>query len=222
MTPYTIKTPAEILFGQTKANILAELIAADGDAAGIPFREVVRMVSSGRGGVERAIQSLIDVGLVRETRVGRENRPNSTRLLAIDRSSELYRPTRDIVERSLGIYRRIVQALRSPELNVTGAFVFGSQASGLDRPDSDIDLFVLTPLSKTEIEVALSDIGSTYGRLISVLAFDQSSLEDRERLKYPAYLTAILGPKMVLLNPDEVKHFVDSVQADSIQLSEHS
>lgn len=77
-----------------------------------------------------------------------------------------------------------VDVLRDAIADVTGldaAFVFGSEARGDARPDSDIDVFILESddLSEDELSRRTLDAGVLLGREINVVAMSRDKLASR-------------------------------------------
>jgi predicted nucleotidyltransferase len=95
-----------------------------------------------------------------------------------------------------------VEALRSQlrELDdrVDAAAVFGSAASGKLQGDSDIDLLLLTSMSRLEAQTAFKAIGRRIGRAVNVLAYRPAQWEHALELNNPLALEIANGPLIVL------------------------
>lgn len=126
------------LFGSdTLPNVLSLMTTASDQA--ITAREVSRRLDANLESTQRAMHRLAEAGLIRSVRAGRELR------YSVDRSDvSAFRDLRAIAHRLSGMGEDLRRrAAELPAGAVEDAFVFGSIASGTERPESDIDLFVV-------------------------------------------------------------------------------
>ena len=195
-----MKASVESLLGTGRTAVLSSLLSAEGEGPyGLSFREIGRRSGVEGSSLQRELANLENAGLISSQLIGRQ------RMISLNRESPLYRPVRTLIDETMGIYRELTQVLQEDRLRVTGAFIFGSQAKATDRPDSDLDLFVISPTSSSEFVMALGELSVKYHRHISVMAFDPNDERDFRRLKLPVIRMILSGPKRVLLGPDAIE-----------------
>lgn len=126
------------LFGSDTLPSVLSLVTAAADKT-ITAREVSRRLGSNLESTQRAMHRLADAGLMRPVREGRELR------YSVDRSDDAsFRELRSVSHRLAGMGEDLRKlAAQLPPEAIRQAFIFGSMASGSDRPESDVDLFVV-------------------------------------------------------------------------------
>ena len=180
-----------ILLGKTRAAILREIfLNAD---RRISFNELVRRVKSGDGAVSRELRTLIDAGLVLELREGNH------RFLSAGKDSPVFPELKSFITKCSGAPFVVREALHGLEDKITVAFIFGSVAKGLERGESDLDLFVIGSVSYSEVTERLYAAEERLGRRAQVLCFDPDSPEDRKSLRKASMKAILSGPKLFVL-----------------------
>ncbi len=126
--------PTQLLpTGRIGRDVLALLMATPGQE--LHTREIARRVHADAHPVQRALERMLDAGLLQSRRLG------NLRLWSVG-DTELAGPVREIVRRTAGLAGALREALSSMR-GVHLAFLFGSYASGEDKLGSDIDLFIV-------------------------------------------------------------------------------
>ena len=120
--------------GRIARDVLGLLLGISGQE--LHTREIARRVSADAHPVQRALEQFMSAGLVQSRRLG------NLRLWSVAPDSPLLPSVRDLVRRTSGIAERLRHALAQMP-GVRLALLFGSYASGRDRPGSDIDLFIV-------------------------------------------------------------------------------
>jgi predicted nucleotidyltransferase/DNA-binding HxlR family transcriptional regulator len=133
------------------------------------LRELVRQSGLSLGTVQQELRRLTRIGLVTARRDG--NRV----YYQADQEHPLYADLRNVVLKTNGLVNVLRQALQVKDVQL--AFVFGSIARGEARPESDVDLMVITPLGLRGVARLLSGVGEKLGRQINphVLAREEFS-----------------------------------------------
>jgi predicted nucleotidyltransferase len=94
-------------------------------------------------------------------------------------ASERWRAMRTLI-RSLAHPSEILREAFSGVPGVEAAFVFGSQARGDTRPDSDVDLFVVADEPATRaVQDSLSEAEALIGRDVDVITYSPAGLRER-------------------------------------------
>jgi len=198
----------EILFGKTRAAVLRELYVNPDRR--ISFNELVRRLKSGPGAVSRELATLASAGLISEHREGNQ------RLVSACVSSPLYPELRAFITKASGTPEFIREALQGLEEKVDLAVVIGSVATGKERADSDLDLFVVGTAGYSVVAERMYSIEERLGRRVQTLYFDVSSAADRTSLQKSSMRAMLSGPKVFvigdearleqLLSTDETQH----------------
>ncbi len=182
------------LFGKTRAAILREVFLNPDKR--ISFNELVRRVKSGDGAVSRELKNLLATGLIDEEREG------NLRFLRAARQSPVFSELKAFIAKASGAPRIIRDALKGLEQDIDIAFVFGSMARGRERPDSDLDLFVIGKAGYSVVSDRLRPIEKRLGRPVQTLYFASNSQVDRASLRKPAMQSVLAGPKRYVIGND--------------------
>jgi DNA-binding transcriptional ArsR family regulator len=180
-----------LLLGKTRAAILRELyLNVD---RRISFNELVRRTRSGAGAVSRELKKLGDARLVIEEREGNQ------RFLVAATGSPVYSELKSLISKSSGAPHLLREALRAIEDQIAVAFVFGSVAQGVERADSDLDLFVVGSAGYSVVTERVRAVEDRLGRPIQVLYFDSGSATDRKSLRKPSMKAVARGAKLFVI-----------------------
>lgn len=179
------------LLGKTRAAILRELFF--NAERRIPFNELVRRTRSGAGAVSRDLKALIDAGLIVEQREGNQ------RFLQANQASPVHAELKSLISKSSGAAPVLREALRDVEDKIAVAFIFGSVASGTERGESDLDLFVIGSAGYSLLTERVSGLENRLGRPVAILYFNERSDADRRSLRKPAMKAIARGKKLFVL-----------------------
>jgi predicted nucleotidyltransferase len=147
---------------------LALLAATPGQQ--LHTREIARRVDADAHPVQRALERMLDDGVVESRRLG------NLRLWSL-RETEVTRALRDVIRRTAGLARALRTELSSMR-GVQVAFLFGSYAAGDDKPGSDVDLFVVGAPDWRVLSRELGKQSGELGREINPIVW---SIEELER-----------------------------------------
>ena len=182
------------LLGRTRASILRELFL-NFDRR-VPFNELVRRTRSGPGAVSRELKMLIRLGLVTEQREGNQ------RFLSAAQDSPVYSELKSLISKSSGAPFVLREALRGIGDEILVAFVFGSVAQGIEREDSDLDLFVVGSASYSAVTECVRTVENRLGRRVQVLYFDEGSASDRRSIRQASMQRILRGPKLFVIGDE--------------------
>lgn len=183
-----------LLLGKTRAALLREMFMNPDRR--LSFNELVRRVKSGDGAVARELRTLIDAGLLVEEREGNQ------RFLLARRSSPVFEELKSFIAKTSGAPAAVREALGALEGKVAVAFIFGSVAQGRERPESDLDLFVIGSAGFSELMERLRELEKRLGRPVQLLCFDANSAQDRQSLRKASMRKILTGPKQFVLGDD--------------------
>jgi predicted nucleotidyltransferase len=185
--------PAQVLpAGRIGREALALLVATPGQE--LHTREIARRVNADAHPVQRALERMLDTGLVQSRRLG------NLRLWSA-RDSELAAPVREIVRRTAGLAEALRSALSSMR-GVQVAFLFGSYASGEDRLGSDVDLFIVGAPDWTELSRVVTKHEGDLGREINTVMWTVDELQ-KPTPKQLRFLSGLMRKPKIWLVGDE-------------------
>jgi predicted nucleotidyltransferase len=126
---------AQALFSNVQQRVLALIF-------GQPERsfyasELIRLVGSGSGAVQRELARLEKSSLVITTRTGNQKHYTA------NRNSPIFEELRSLVLKTVALVEPLREALDPFRDRIEAAFVFGSVARGEDTASSDIDLMIV-------------------------------------------------------------------------------
>lgn len=154
-------------------------------------REIARRVDADAHPVQRALEHLVDAGLVESRRLG------NLRLWSVRRDSALVPALRDVVRRTSRVATRLRQRLMTMP-DVQAAFLFGSYASGRDELGSDIDLFIVGPVPWTALSKESRALAEELGREVNPVVWDAVEIA-RPTPKQAAFLRDVLAKDKIWL-----------------------
>jgi predicted nucleotidyltransferase len=124
--------------------------------------EIIRILQSGTGAVDRELSRLERSGLVSVNRIGNQKHYRANRQSPI--FSELY----GIVQKTVGLKDPLKRSLERYAERIEVAFVYGSIAKQSDTARSDIDLMVIgEDLTYSDIYAGLQDAEYVLGRPVN-------------------------------------------------------
>lgn len=183
-----------VLLGKTRAALLRELYLNPDRR--ISFNELVRRAQSGPGAVSRELRTLIDAGLVTEEREGNQ------RFLSAAQGSPVYGELRSLISKCSGAAFVLRDALAVIEQDISVAFIYGSVAEGVERADSDIDLFVVGTAGYSVVTEHARKVENRLGRPVHVLYFDERSAADRKSIRKSSMKRILQGPKVFVIGDE--------------------
>ncbi len=141
--------------------------------------ELQRIAGIPQASVHRNVKSLLENGLLDRKRIGKAN------LYILNKEHILYPLLNSGFEGEKNILielkKMIAGIVRSPS-EVEMAILFGSIIKGMERADSDIDIFIVCKGDKLELEEKLKDLitftQNKFGNPVSLLIKHYKELED--------------------------------------------
>jgi DNA-binding transcriptional ArsR family regulator len=152
----------ESIFGKVRRRILSTLFLHSGRT--FYLLELIRLIASGRGAVQRELTRLTNAGLVERTRKGNQvhYRANEKALI--------FEELRAIFAKTTGLNDVVSGALKPFEDEIGLAFIHGAFAQGRALSDSEIELTVVTDTGKRKLESSLEDVTRKTGRRVKLIA----------------------------------------------------
>jgi len=135
MATSELSDPATVFFGSYRRKVLGLLLLHPGTH--FHLREIARATHTQPGTVRRELSLLTRAGVLE-----RDVRGNQVRFRA-NESYPRYEELRSILKKTSGVADQLRAALAPQADSIVYAFIYGSIASGQERPNSDIDLMII-------------------------------------------------------------------------------
>lgn len=192
---------SDALFPRVRQRVLALLF-------GNPDRsffsnEVVALVQSGTGAVQRELASLAQAGLLTLTSQGNQKHYQA------NMAAPVFEELRVLVLKTSGLVDVLRSILAPWAGQIEAAFVFGSVAKRQDTAASDIDLMVITgSVGYADLFPLMEDAGTRLGRKVNPTIYTPAELAKRIKQKN-AFATRVLAQqKMWVIGSEETLHGV--------------
>ena len=192
---------ADALFPRVRQRVLALLF-------GNPDRsffsnEVVALVQSGTGAVQRELASLAQAGLLTVTSQGNQKHYKA------NVAAPVFEELRGLVLKTSGLVDVLRSFLASVAGQIDAAFVYGSVAKRQDTAASDVDLMVIAgSVGYADLFTLMEEAGARLGRKVNPTIYTPAELAKRIKQKN-AFATRILAQeKLWVIGSAETLHGV--------------
>jgi predicted nucleotidyltransferase len=151
---------ADALFSKVRQRVLGVLFGAPNTS--FYTNELIGLVQSGAGAVQRELADLADAGLLTVRKQGNQKH------FQANSASPVFAEMRSLVLKTMGLADVLRAALAPLAPQIGQAFVFGSIAKQQDTAESDVDLLVVSnTLGYGDVFAALEGATQTLGRTIN-------------------------------------------------------
>jgi predicted nucleotidyltransferase len=152
--------------------------------------ELIEIAGPGHGSTQNAVKALVEAGVIEtwQERFRTRYRANVKHVI--------YPELANICRKTFGIAEVVAAGLASVAPCNT-AFIFGSIASGTERPDSDIDVMLVGHVKPIEALAAANDLEQRLGQYVHLNIYDP---DEWQRLleSDPVIQSIASGPKIEL------------------------
>lgn len=185
---------AVLLFGVYRRAVLARLLLRPEES--LHLRELARDIGKPPGTLLRELNLLAEAGVLLRSRLG-----NQVRFQA-NTACPIYEELRGILKKTFGLADVLRTALAPLTARIDFAFVFGSLASGGERPGSDVDLMIIGSLSFAEAVRALAPAQAALRREVNPVIYPALEWSRRIAAGEP-FLTRVLAePKLFIIGAE--------------------
>jgi predicted nucleotidyltransferase len=186
---------ADALFTKVQQRVLGVLFGNSGRS--FYANEVIALVGSGTGAVQRELARLESAGLVTVTRLGKQKHYQA------NAAAPVFEELRNLMLKTTGLADVLRAALAPFAAQIDAAFVYGSVAKGQDTVKSDIDLMVVSDsLTYADLFAALEDATNRLGRPVNPTVYSRQELTKRIQ-QGNAFATRVgAQPKMWLIGEE--------------------
>jgi predicted nucleotidyltransferase len=184
---------ASALFGQTRRKVLALLFGHPEES--FYLREIVRAVGGGTGAVQRELEQLTSAGLILRKADGRQI------YFTANPDSPVFEEVRSLVTKTIGVHEVIRLALAdfAERRLILSAFIYGSAATGKDRPESDVDLMIVGDLTLSALLSVLRPAQDRLGREINPTIYPVEELRHKLAGRNHSLKAVLSRPKIMLV-----------------------
>jgi predicted nucleotidyltransferase len=195
---------ADALFTKVQQRVLAVLFG--NHARSFYANELIALVGSGSGAVQRELAQLEAAELVTVSRVGNQKHYQA------NSSAPIFEELHGLVLKTSGLVDVLRAALAPLAAQIDQAFVYGSVAKGTDTSKSDIDLMVICEgVAYAELFAALEPATNQLKRTVNPTAYSQMEFDKRNR-RGNAFLRRVLAqPKLWVIGEDSKNSLLSDV-----------
>ena len=187
---------AGALFSTVQQRVLA-LIFMHADRS-FYMRQIVKVLRSGTGAVERELAKLEQSGLVCVEKIGNQKHYRA------NCNAPIFEELQGILRKTVGLHDPLKAALAPFSDRIKAAFVYGSVARGRDTARSDIDLMVIgDDLTYSDIFASLQDAEKTLARPINPNIMDIADWKKRQSGETHFIANITNAPKIFIAGSEE-------------------
>lgn len=181
--------------------ILAELLVRESRPL---YRvELARKLGVPPSSLQRPLQAMARTGLLLARKHGREVH------YEVDPDNPLIPELRSLLRKSRGLLDVLRGAVEPFADRTRVAFVYGSMATGTERPSSDVDLMVIGDVTLAELSPSLHRAEAVLGRPVNARLYSPATLRDMAASRNHFLLAVLDKPKLFLLGvQDELESIV--------------
>lgn len=181
---------SEVLFGQIRGGVLA-LLYGQVDQS-FYMRQIARHLGASVGAVQRELEKLAQIGLLTRRASGNQV------FYQVNQRSPVFSDMRSLVNKTVGIFNVLRDALEPLAERVIVAFVYGSVAREEETAQSDIDLMIVGEVELDAVLSRLSGLEDTLGRPANPTVFP--AREFRQKIASGNhFVNAVVKSKKVFL-----------------------
>ena len=186
---------AGALFSHVQLRVLSLLIGQP--ERSYQLTEVIQLVRSGRGAVQRELEKLTNAGILNRSALG------TRKTYQANRQSPIFEELYGLIVKTSGLLDPLRKALKSRASKINVAFVYGSVAKGKDTAKSDIDLMIVGhDLAYSEIYAALQKAEKTLLRPVSPSLMTLSEWKQKLSDKNPFVSKILQQPKLFVFGTE--------------------
>jgi predicted nucleotidyltransferase len=189
--PNRASAMADALFTSTQQRVLGFLFGQPDRSFFVT--ELVALVDSGRGAVQRELERLAESGLVVVTKVGNQKHYQA------NQDSPLFEELRSIISKTVGLQEPLRAVLGPLADRISLAAIYGSIAKGREKAASDVDLLIVADkLTLEEVYAALAPVERLLDRRVNPTLYTTKEFTQRRKAKNP-FLTRVLDGQTITL-----------------------
>lgn len=165
--------------------------------------EIIRIIGSGSGAIQRELKKLTLSGLLTTEKVGNQKR------YQVNLSSPIFSELKNIIMKTFGLADRIRDILKPISAQIHIGFIYGSIAKGEATAQSDIDLMLISDnLTYADIYPLFENIGAELKRMVNPTIYSSAEWMHKSKEKNNFIMRVLEQPKFFLIgNEHELRTF---------------
>jgi len=178
------------LFGKTRRQVLGLFFSRPQES--FYLRQIARITGAGSGTVQREVKRLVEAGILTRSRRDRQI------LYQANKSCPIYKELRDLMIKTAGLADELHRALAPLAREIEIAAIYGSQADGTARPDSDVDLLIVGKVDEVELSSRIARAEETLNRTVNYTLLERGDFDSRRQEKN-GFLDRVLGGDLIFI-----------------------
>ena len=196
MARETSASLASALFSLVQLRVLALFLSEPSRI--YQLTQVIGLVGSGRGAVQREVEKLTRAGILNQTVSG------SRKVYQANRQSPIFQELHGLILKTVGLHEPLRKALKSLASKIAIAFVYGSIARGEDSARSDVDLMVIgEDIAYTDIYKALQKAEEMLARPVNPNVMTPGEWMQKLAAKNAFVSKVAQQPKLFIIGTDD-------------------
>ena len=182
------------LFSNTRQAVLA-LLFGQPDSSFYTL-QIVEMVKTGRGSVQRELKTLTDSGIILRQVQGRQV------YYQANQNCPVFNELKSLVLKIFGVADIIRRSLQPAANDIQSAFIFGSVAAGNSKKSSDIDLMIVGRATFGRIVLLLAPAESQIGRELNTVVYPVAEFQQKLKTDHYFIKNVINNPKIFIIGDE--------------------
>jgi predicted nucleotidyltransferase len=182
------------LFGKVRQAVLALFYTHPDETFYV--RQVIRKVGVGQGVVQRELVALARVGILKKTTRGRET------YYQANPDCSVFGELKSLMTKTAGVAEVVAEAIAALHDRIAIAFIYGSQAGGNVKAQSDIDLMIIGDTAFTEVVDHIAGIEQKLGREVNPTVYAIDEFKKKIAAKNHFILSVLKKPKIFLIGDE--------------------
>ena len=186
---------ASALFGKVRWSLLT-LFFNQPDQS-FYLREIARIVLVGHGAIQRELASLVNGEILIQEKRGRQI------YFQANHSCPVYKELRAMIVKTTGIAEILKEKLSPFSTEIELAFIYGSQANGTARAESDVDLLVVGDVNELSLHKAVTESERRIQRPVNYMLLSREEYHRRSREKQGFLVRILESEKISIIRREE-------------------
>jgi predicted nucleotidyltransferase len=162
-------------------------------------RQLESLIKEDSTNLSRELRRLESLRILVSEREGRQ------KYFRVNKSSPIFEEMKGLVLKTAGVAGAIQSALEKVD-GIKYAFIYGSFARNVEKPESDVDLMVVGKARLDEVGDILSKIEQQLGRSVNIIFYSSREIQEKITLKDSFIRTVLNGPEIMLIGDvNEIK-----------------
>jgi len=158
-------------------------------------RQLESLLKEDSTNLSRELARLESLRILASEREGRQ------KYFKVNKSSPIFGEMKGLILKTAGVAGVIKSALEKVE-GIKYAFLYGSFAGNIEKPESDVDLMVVGKGHLDEIEDILSRIEQQLGRSVNIIFYSLKEFREKTNSKDSFIRTVLNSPKIMLIGEE--------------------